>query len=249
MGPGKVNGVIRLLKSVADEFGISDAFLVGGYPRTLAMGLPLSDVHDIDVATGTPQKATQLAGFVSAASAGHAYKIRHRSMTVTLDVNGVEVDFQGPASHDDVVPYIHLMGIEPTPIARNVFDRDFTINSLAMPLGGDEVLDLTRRGLPDIEDGRIASILPPDVSVPRDPLMVTRAVRFAKRYGFRIDGLLWAAMKDNAGELGKKISPQRLAIEAFLLSRLDAGDMLEELGLGDMMSPEVVSIGAGGADK
>lgn len=249
MGPGKVTSVIKLIRSVAEDYGIADAFLVGGYPRTLAMGLPLSDVHDLDVATGSPHKAVQLAGFVEAASHGHAYKVRHRSMTVTLDVIGLEVDFQGPASHDDVVPYIHLMGIEPTPIARNVFDRDFTINSLAMPIGGDDVLDLTRRGMADIEDGRIASIIPPDVSIPRNPLMITRAVRFAKRYGFRIDGLLWQAMKDNVGELEKKLSPHRLAIEAFILSKLDAGDMLEELGLGDLISPEIVAIGKEEATK
>jgi poly(A) polymerase len=237
---GQIRQAISLLEGTCRQYGIRDAFLVGGYPRAIAMGLPMTEVHDLDIASGTPEKASQLAGFVYEAAGEEKYKVHHRTMAVTIEVGGVEMDFQGPASHDDAMPYMHAWGVDATPIARNVFDRDFTINSLAIPIGGDEVLDLTRRGMTDIEEGRIATILPADFSVPRDPLVITRAVRFAAKFGFRIDGPLWKAMLDNAGGLSdeSKLSKERLAIEAFVLSKYDVGEMLGELGLEFLGSPE-----------
>lgn len=236
MSPGKIGKVIDLLRGIADEYGISDAYFVGGYPRTIAMGLPLSDVKDMDVASASPQKAAQLAGFVSE-KVRDAFRIKHRSMTVTMDVFGIEVDFQAPGSHEDTLPYIHLAGLDPSPISKNIFDRDFTINSLAIPLGSNEIIDLTRRGMADIEDRIVASIIPADQAVPKNPLMITRAVRFARRYNFKIDAPLWEAMVANVGELRKQISPKRLAIEAFILSKLDAQDMLREAGLEYLAHP------------
>lgn len=247
----KIKHAVSLLEGVCKKYGIRDAFFVGGYPRAIAMGLPMTEVHDLDVASGSPMKASQLAGLAYEASEGEKFKVHHRTMAVTIEIDGVEIDFQGPASHDEATPYLHAWGVEATPVAKNIFDRDFTINALAMPIGGDEVLDVTRRGLSDIEDRRIASILPPDFKVPRDPLMITRAVRFAAKYRFRIDGQLWQAMIDHADALTDttKLSDRRLAIEAFVLSKYDVADMLEELGIEFLLSPEWVSAGgiAGGA--
>jgi hypothetical protein len=164
-------------------------------------------------------------------------------MTVRLEINGVEIDFQGPSAHEKVLPTLHMWGVEPTPIAMNIFDRDFTINALAIPIGSNQVVDLTKRGMDDIDEKRIASILPPEDVVSRNPLMITRAVRFAYKYDYTIDGKLWHAMKTNVDKLKEDISPERLAIEAFVLSKHDVGDMLDELGLEYMHGPKMVEVG------
>jgi len=239
----QIKEVIALLDEVCARHGISDAFHVGGYPRSVAMGLGYADVKDLDIASGTPDKATQLAGLVASEGKAENYEILHRTMTIRLEVNGVEMDFQGPMAHEEVLPTLHMWGVEATPIARNIFDRDFTINALAIPIGSDQVLDLTKRGMDDIDEGRIASILPPEEAVPRNPLMITRAVRFAYKYDYVIDGALWHAMKTNVGKLKEGISPERLAIEAFVLSKHDVGDMLDELDLGYMHGPRMVEVG------
>lgn len=218
--PNETANAIRMVEYVAQEYNIDDAYFVGGYPRALAMGLGLGDVHDLDIASGTPAKAQELAGFVAEAAKISDYEILHRTNTVRLTIGNVEMDFQGSASHDQVAPYVRMWGVEETPIAKNVFDRDFTINSLSIRVGTNEILDLTRRGMSDIDDKRIASILPPDIKVAEDPLLITRAIKFAAKYGFSIEPNLWNAMKKHRNLLPKKLSAERLAIEAYMLSKI-----------------------------
>lgn len=229
--PAQIRDAIDVLRETAHIFGISDAFFVGGYPRAMAMGLGLKDVHDLDIATGAPDKAVQLAGFMSEAGHDVDYEILHRSGTVRLNMNGMEMDFQGPSAHEHAMPYLHAMGIEATPVALNVFDRDFTINSLSMPLDSKHIIDLTDRGMNDIEAKRVATIVPPNDIVPRDALVITRAIKFSHKYGFAIDGKLWKAMKDFAHILPKQMSRERLAVEAHTLLQYDVGETLKELGL------------------
>lgn len=241
--PEQIAAVVDLVDEVCARNGIMDAFYVGGFPRSIAMGFGLKDVKDLDVASGTSDKAVLLAGLVAEAGNADYYKILHRSGTVRIEVNGVEMDFQSAGAHEEVLPFMHMWGIEADPIAQNIFDRDFTINALAMPTDSNEILDITRRGMADIEDQKIASILPADFAVPRNPLMITRAVKFAYKYDYRIDGPLWSAMKENADLIRNNLSPRRLAIEAYVLSKYDCGDMLEELGIEYMRSPQVVETG------
>lgn len=236
----QLDNIISMLEQTAAEVGISDAFFVGGFPRTIAMGLPLEDISDLDVATGTYGKAVQLAGLFAAKAKPTRYHYLQRTGTINLEVGGVEMDFQGPMSSEDARPWLHAWEIEATPLALNIFARDFTMNSLALPLGGNELLDLTRRGMADIHDRRVASILPPDEIVPKDPLMITRAVRMAAKYNFRIEAKLWNAMIANSGLFLDKVSPERQSIEAFSLSKHYTGDLLKSLGLQSLSDQETI---------
>lgn len=236
----KIRSAVKLIADTAKLNGISDVFYVGGYPRSMAMGLGYSDVKDLDLASGTEDKAVQLAGLVAEAGGTDYYEVLHRTMTIRIEVGGVEMDFQGPMSHERTLPYLHSKGIEPTKIAQNIFDRDFTINALMIPVDSDEIVDLTKRGLDDIDDRRIASILPPEASVPGNPLIITRAVRFAYKYEYAIEGKLWESMKTHASSLKDRIKPARLAIESYVLSKYDCEEMLEDLGLEYMLGDEML---------
>lgn len=239
----QIKKAIKSISDVARQFGISGTYLVGGFPRTIVMGKPLSEVHDLDIATESPEKATQLAGLVASAQDASNVETLHRTMTVTMSVGGVDVDFQGPSSHEDVREYLRVQGIDPTPLALNIYDRDFTINSLAMPLDSNEIMDVTGRGIQDIKRGMISSILPAGYSVPNNPLMITRAVRFSARFGFGIEASLWKAMKTYRASI-KTLSPERLAIEAYVLSKHHGTRrLLRLLGLQDLLDDEVVSMG------
>jgi tRNA nucleotidyltransferase/poly(A) polymerase len=133
--------------------------------------------------------------------------------------------------------------VETTPLSLNIYDRDFTMNSLAIPFGGNQIMDVTGRGVSDIKHKIVSSILPPYMSVPGDPLMITRAIRFSVKFGFGIEKQLWQAMKDNRGSL-KSLSPERLAIEAYVLSKYPQSKrILVLLGLQDLLDDEIIKQG------
>jgi tRNA nucleotidyltransferase/poly(A) polymerase len=249
MNPQELQKAIKLIEDVVQEYGILDAYLVGGYPRTIAMGRPLNDVHDLDVASGLPGRAKALAGFVAAA--GHADDIHqhHRTTAVTVSIGDLEIDFQGSEPHGAVAPYVRLAGVEETPISMNIFDRDFTMNSLAIKVGTKEVLDITKRGLKDIKDKRVATIIPAEIKVPEDPLIITRAIRMSAKYGFEIDKELWMAMRKHVNKLEQKLSVHRLAIEAFVLSKYpQSKGMLDLLGIKFLEKPAMIEMGKEGSE-
>lgn len=225
---------ISSISQAAMQAGIKDSFFVGGYPRSVAMGLPLSDVNDLDIATASVGKATMLAGLVAEDLKAES-DIHHRTMSVKLVADGIEMDFQGPMEEPKVSGYLHEIGVNSTPLTRNIYARDFTINSLAIHIVEPRILiDVTSRAMKDIKSKVISSIMDAAVAVPTNPLMITRALRFSKKYGFEIEENLWDQMKKNAGELLRKLSPRRLAIEAFALSEYDVSAELTELGLGQL---------------
>ena len=235
---------IGLIEDVAEEYGILDSYFVGGYTRTLAIGLPLSEVHDIDVATGKPGRAEQLAMLV--AKAGNAKDVHqhHRTSAITVTLGNVEVDFQGHESHEDVRPYVRLWGVEETPITLNIFDRDFTMNALAIKIGTNTLVDYTKRSLYDISRKMVVSVLPADISVKHDPLMITRGIRMAAKFGFQIDKDLWRAMRKHAKRLSKQLSKERLAIEAYVLSKHPrAREYINALGIGYLETKELIETG------
>jgi tRNA nucleotidyltransferase/poly(A) polymerase len=233
----------------AKQAGIRDSFFVGGYPRAVAMGLPLSDVHDLDVATASVGKATTLAGLVAEDLKAES-EILHRTMSVRLSANGLEIDFQGPMDDPKVIEHLHEIGINPTPLTKNIYARDFTINTLAIHIVEPRIIiDITSRASKDIKSKLISSVLPPHSAVPNNPLMITRALRFSKKYGFQIEENLWAEMKKNSREMSKKLSPERIAVEAFVLSDYDVSKELAELGLEQMASPEMISAGEKAAEE
>ena len=240
----EIHSVINLIRETAHKFGVEDAYFVGGYPRNAAMGLPLSDINDLDIASGTPKTALELAGWVAEAGKADDYEILHRTNTVRLTVDGVEMDFQGSSSHEDVAPYVRLWGVEETPIAKNIFDRDFTMNSLAIPLMGDKLVDMTKRGIKDIKDKNVASIIPAEIKVPQDPLLITRAIRMAVKYGFQIEPDLWKQMRKHANLLKSKLSPERLSVEAYVLSKYpQAKGMMDQLGIKYLEAPKFIQKG------
>jgi len=250
MSPEEMQQTISLIEETCTKYGIDDAYFVGGYPRTVIMGLPLTDVHDLDVASGKPGRARSLAGFVAEEGNADDINYHHRTSAVTVSLGNVEVDFQGSETHEEVMPYVRMAGVAENPIALNIFDRDFTMNSLAIHVGTNRILDITKRGITDIHNKNVVSIIPAEVKVKEDPLMITRAIRMCVKYNFSIDDALWKAMKRYSGLLNKKLTPQRLAIEAYILNKYPASkEFINKLGIEYLRSTELVELGTEEAES
>jgi poly(A) polymerase len=90
--------------------------------------------------------------------------------------------------------------------------RDFTINGLLLdPLDHDRVLDFVG-GRRDLEAGIIRTIGDPRQRFLEDRLRLLRAVRFAARFGYTIDPLTFAAIRELAPSLGP-VSRERIRDE------------------------------------
>ena len=95
--------------------------------------------------------------------------------------------------------------------------RDFTINAVAWhPLTGE--LRDPHGGVPDLRDGVLRTVGDPRERFREDRLRVLRALRFAGRFGLRIDADTWAAARESAPEL-VHLSAERVREELLKVLR------------------------------
>ncbi|MBM3665850.1 MAG: CCA tRNA nucleotidyltransferase, partial [Actinobacteria bacterium] len=143
------------------------AWVVGGGLRDALMGRP---VADLDVVTQ---------GDAGAEAAVLARAHGAARFPLSREFGAWRVSGGGLGCKVDIMPVLGD-GLDD-----DLSRRDFTINALALAVGGDgQVID-RHGGVADIEAGRMALVSPSALT--DDPVRVLRLARIADALGFRID--------------------------------------------------------------
>jgi tRNA nucleotidyltransferase/poly(A) polymerase len=223
--------------------GGAEAALVGGGVRDAVRG---ERPTDWDVATSVPPEAV-VERFPRA-----TWENRFGTVTVLPERDGdpaVEVTtyrVEGPYRDRRRPDSVRWGGS----LAEDLARRDFTINAIAwVPLdlaaGRGRILD-PHDGAGDLERGLLRAVGDPDERIAEDALRMVRAVRFATRFGLRIDEATSAAIRRHAAAAAG-LSGERLHDE---LRRILSGDappsrafaLMEELGLLAVILPELAAL-------
>jgi putative nucleotidyltransferase with HDIG domain len=208
------------------------AFLVGGCVRDILLG---REPADFDVTTDAhPDRVVEL--FPDAITVGAQFGV----VLICRDGAKVEVaTFRRDLGYTDGR---HPDGIEyATQPQDDVSRRDFTINGLLMRHDTDEVLDFVG-GKQDLNGGIIRAIGDPQRRFAEDKLRMLRAVRFAARFGYRIEPITFKAIRQHAHEI-HVVSAERIREELSTLLTEGAArrgfELLDESGLLQEILPEV----------
>ena len=117
--------------------------------------------------------------------------------------------------------------------------RDFTVNALAEPLGGGELVD-PFGGLADLE-AKLLRMVSPE-AFERDPLRALRLARLSCELGFAIESDTAAAAALNAGGL-TRVAPERVFAELKRIvtaeRALDGLEQMDKLGVTGVVLPEL----------
>ena len=139
--------------------------------------------------------------------------------------------------------------VEVAPLEIDVNRREFTINTLMWKLGelqdgpgGAEIVDLTGRGLEDLQNGILRCPSDPDKTFCDDPTRMVRAVKFLLRFDCSLDEKTLSSIQENAEAIQKvpqnaiseiliddvfEVAPEESSLR--LLDSLKLLDPLEEL--------------------
>jgi tRNA nucleotidyltransferase (CCA-adding enzyme) len=150
-------------------------YLVGGAVRDLLLG---RDRADVDLMV--EGDATALAADLGGANSEH-----DRFGTVKVDVEGHEVDIVGARTETYERPGALPVVTPAESIEEDLARRDFTINTMAIPLQGEPRLIDPHGGRRDLEQGVLRVLH--DRSFVDDPTRAIRAARYASRFGFRLE--------------------------------------------------------------
>ncbi len=220
------------------------AYLVGGCVRDLLLG---REPADYDVATdATPEQVMRLFPQTWAVGAQFGVVLVPAASVVSPGTSlepgaAVEVaTFRSDVRYTDGRhPDEVLYSRDPR---EDVQRRDFTINGLLLdPLERDRVLDFVG-GSGDLRAGVIRTIGRPQQRFEEDKLRMLRGVRFAARFGYRVDPPTFRAMRELAPQI-RQVSRERVRDE--LTKMLTEGharrafELLEESRLLHEVLPEI----------
>ena len=208
------------------------AFCVGGCTRDMLMNVP---PREYDITTSaTPEEVSNI--FSHTIPVGVSFGVilvligHYRFEVATFRKDEGYSD----SRHPDYVTYS-------TDEEEDVLRRDFTINGMLYDPIEEEAIDYAG-GLDDIRDGIIRTIGVPLDRFSEDKLRLMRAVRFASRYGFAIEGDTYGALKELASRINL-VSAERIKDELVkIITQRNPGDglkMLRETGLLRYILPEV----------
>jgi tRNA nucleotidyltransferase (CCA-adding enzyme) len=209
--PREIKNLIALIEEVSRETKMP-AYLVGGFPRDLILGVKDWDL-DITVEGDGIKFAEIMANKLNTGLVKHQ---RFGTATLTLG-HRLKVDIA--TTRKEIYPSsASLPQVSPGSIREDLLRRDFTINAMAVSLcgkSGRELIDVYC-GKDDLIAGKIRILH--DLSFEDDPTRILRAIRFKQRYNFKIEPKTLNLLKEavSAGLLSK-VHPHRTRDELVLM--------------------------------
>ncbi|MDE6057580.1 MAG: hypothetical protein K2F93_06165 [Muribaculaceae bacterium] len=177
-------------------------YAVGGCVRDEILGAP---IHDVDIAVDLPDGGVKFAIWLLR----HKYlvempvlfrkfgtaKLRLRKFPEE-EIEVVQTRAEKYTDKTSRCPEVVNGTIE-----EDCFRRDFTVNTLYRSIKTGEILDMTGRGIHDIREGVIRTPLDPYETFDDDPVRILRCLRFAARFGWKIDDATMEALKASVDRL------------------------------------------------
>jgi tRNA nucleotidyltransferase (CCA-adding enzyme) len=192
--------LLNTLSNLAKKNGLSEPYVCGGLPRDKLFGIA-AQVKDIDITTGDKGSfaLAMLASKEWSDAQFRSYDDGHSS----LDFQNIRLDFSNNFILPGIEEELTKNGImEITPLQKELFSRDFTINTLLQPMDlKKEALDLTGKALSDARDKILRTPVNPELTIGHDSRRILRAVKMALKFGLMVDPELKTAMIKYRGGL------------------------------------------------
>jgi tRNA nucleotidyltransferase (CCA-adding enzyme) len=227
--PGKIIKILKDLGEIADSLDFN-AYLVGGLVRDVILKKENLDVDIVIEGEGilfAKTFADHLGAKVrSYPKFGTAVVVMPDGFKIDVATARIE-HYESPAA----LPEVKLSSLK-----RDLFRRDFTINTLAVHLNKENYGTL-------IDKERTLRVLH-NLSFVEDPTRILRAIRFEQRFGFKI-GKLTESLIQNAINIHcfENLSGQRLFLELKLILQEENSigiiERMDQYNLLKFISPEL----------
>lgn len=232
--------VFHILSDLADSRG-DKIYVIGGFVRDTLLGKDNDDIDICVVGSGTKFAeafAKEIGGDFAVYESYGTAKVGFIDGDKKLDIEfvGARKEFYHRESRNPIV--------EDGTLEDDMARRDFTVNDMAFSLNKEDYGALIDpySGAADLEAGIIRCVSDPVERFSEDPLRMLRAIRFASRFGFKIEERTAAALKSEASRINI-IVKERIFEELnkmMLTEKPSVGlQYLYESGLMKIILPEI----------
>ena len=232
----QIKDVLLDIKILAKDNGLSEPYIVGGLPRDKILGRS-TQVVDVDVTSGD-ESVHKLAELTAVKF--KVYPLRFPDGHYQLTIDSTKYDFSSNYNSPDALYFLNKAGIKkPTPMQVELFSRDFTCNTLIIPLGLHKIIDPTGLALDDIKRKLIRTPLPPRITLRDDTKRVVRAIYLAAKLGFEVEPDIISWSKTHHEKIHKEVTPgfsQKKLSEATKADPKKTQELLNAMDLWSVVS-------------
>lgn len=198
-----VKDVLLEVKRLAKDNGLSEPYIVGGLPRDKVLNR-VSKIEDIDLTSGD-ESIHKLAEIV--AQNFQVNPVRFPDGHYQLYINKIKYDFSSNYNSPDVEYFLEKAGIQkPSPMLIELLSRDFTCNTLIIPLGLRKIMDPTGLAIDDIKKKIVRTPLPPRITLRDDTKRVIRSIYLAAKLGFTVERDIIFWVRNNHDKIKEEVS-------------------------------------------
>lgn len=198
----RLSKLLGILRSVAKKNGLSKPYIVGGIPRDQAFGVP-SEIKDIDITTEKGDSLTLAMATAKIFPDAHfqVFDDGHSS----LQFENIQLDFSSNYNIPNIEKELKDMGVNnPTELQKEVYSRDFTINTLLQPTNlKTNPIDITGQALRDIRNKVLRTPINPELTIGHNPIRILRALKLAMKFDLKINPDLKKAIIKYRGGLSE----------------------------------------------
>ncbi|KKM62379.1 hypothetical protein LCGC14_1522300 [marine sediment metagenome] len=198
----KLDELLSIMTDVASANRLGKPFMVGGVPRDRIIGKrgKISGIKDIDITTGD-KSSLVLAEALHRKLPNSSYRTYDDGHS-SVDFRGIHIDFSSNFIAPGVQEELRKMNVKDVDSMKlELYSRDFTMNTLLESLDFTTIYDLTGEAIGDIQAGTIRCPINPEITIGVDPRRILRAIKFAVRFGFKIDDKLKTTMLNNKNRI------------------------------------------------
>ncbi|MEO6132143.1 MAG: HD domain-containing protein [Saprospiraceae bacterium] len=234
--------LFEVVRDVADQMQ-QEVYAVGGFVRDRILGYQSKDIDFVTVGDGTAlaEKVCTALG-----NDAHSLSVYKNFGTAMFRYKDLELEFVG-ARKESYQQHSRKPDVEEGTLYDDQLRRDFTINTLALKLQGDDAYTVIDPfdGAGDIELKRIVTPLDPVQTFSDDPLRIMRAIRFASELSFTIDTVTFAAIT-SMGDRLEIVSMERITTELnkIILSNVPSVgfNLMDRAGILQRIFPEMTAL-------
>ena len=210
------------------------AYIVGGYPRDMILGIK---TNDIDICTNAKPKEIINIFDTDSVSDNSYGSVRVIYKNCLFDVTTFRKDIKYEDNRKPIkIKYI-------SDLKKDLLRRDFTINTMCIDKDGNIIDMLNAKD--DIDKKVIKTVGNPRYRIKEDSLRILRAIRFAsvlnfdiddktmnyiKKYGYLLKGLSYSRKKEELGKIfsaKNKEKGRRLILESGIDKYLEINNLKE----------------------
>ena len=232
MGGCMYNKALEVL-NIFNKYGYV-AYIVGGYPRDMILGIK---TNDIDICTNAKPKEIINIFDTDSVSDNSYGSVRVIYKNCLFDVTTFRKDIKYEDNRKPIkIKYI-------SDLKKDLLRRDFTINTMCIDKDGNIIDMLDAKD--DIDKKVIKTVGNPRYRIKEDSLRILRAIRFAsvlnfdiddktmnyiKKYGYLLKGLSYSRKKEELGKIfsaKNKEKGRRLILESGIDKYLEINNLKE----------------------